>query len=213
MKKPLLIELEGPEYSGKTSQASALKSIYNLEYVRIPGYTKIGEEIRHLIKYDPNITSRTQLGLLIAAFYSVYEKMLNIDPHPSSVVDRGITSMYVYQGCIHRLLETNYKLFSDIIDDIISLLNTNFIYKRFYLKISPDEIIKRRADSNRKTEVTGKIDYYDNLSKEKFIDMVNYYDQAIVDPLFRNVETYVIDGTQTIDNITKEIQQHIKYNV
>ena len=209
MTKPLLIELEGPEFSGKTSQASILKDIYNLEYIRIPGSTKIGEEIRHLIKYDPNITSRTQLGLLIAAFYSVYEKMINSDSCLSCVVDRGITSMYVYQGCIHRLLETNYNLFSGIISDIISLLNVHFNYKRFYLKISPNEIIKRRNKSDRKVEIAGKIDYYDNLSREKFIDMVNFYDQAIIDPIFKNVKTYVIDGSHPLDEITKDIKKII----
>jgi thymidylate kinase len=210
MKKPLLIELEGPEFSGKTTQANKLKSIYNLEYVRIPGYTYIGEEIRKLIKFDPNITSRTQLGLLIAAFYSVYEKLLDNDKHPSCVIDRGITSMYVYQGCIHKLLETNYKLFSDVIRDIINLLNIHFEYKRFYLKISSEEIIKRRQTSNRKVELTGKIDYYDNLPKEKFVDMVNYYDQSMIDPIFNNVKTYVIDGVQSLDNITSEIQKYIE---
>jgi len=209
MSKPLLVELEGPEYAGKTSQANALKSIYNMEYIRIPGSTKIGEEIRQLIKYDPNITSRAQLGLLTASFYSVYEKMLDDKNQVSNVVDRGITSMYVYQGCIHKLLETNYRLFTEIIYDIISLLNANFDYKRFYLKISADDIINRRNSSNRKTEITGKIDYYDNLSREKFVNMVEYYDQSIIDPLFKNVETYVIDGTQSPQDITKEIQKYI----
>ena len=39
--------------------------------------------------------------------------------------------------------------------------------------------------------------------------MVNFYDQAIIDPIFKNVKTYVIDGSHPLDEITKDIKKII----
>ena len=102
------ITFEGPEGSGKTTQGDLLKTYlenegYDVLCTREPGGTKIGEELRHLVK---NIKGEeapcveTELLMFIASRAQLMQKV--ILPHLNKggivICDRFADSTTVYQG-------------------------------------------------------------------------------------------------------------------
>lgn len=108
MKKGALITMEGIEGSGKSTQvnilAVRLKKIgLKVIVVREPGTTKLGEEIRHLIK-NSKIAPETEMLLFAAARAELVNKIIKPALLKGKLVlsDRFSDSMIIYQGIIKK---------------------------------------------------------------------------------------------------------------
>lgn len=180
--KPFFIEIEAPEFGGKTTLIDNLKielksSNLNWSFIRLPGFTEFGEECRKLLKYY-NASDEARLGLAFAAHMDAYK---NMDPMQNYIVDRALNSCVVYQGYFSKLKEKRPDLFNIFIKTIKQEIDKNFNRYVIYLDITAEEILKRRNKNIRKEEIIGKKDIYDSLSLDKMLDLVYYYKKAIFD--------------------------------
>ena len=183
MNKPILIGIEGPEYSGKSTVIKELnKLIPNSEIVRLPGGTPLGEALRPIVKENP-CKGISQLGIALAGFWELYQALENNKKYQNKTIllDRHLESIFVYQGCMDGLIFDDYT--KDIFYQVFNFLMNHIIkyydVHRVYLRPSVDTILKRRANSFKSsTRDTSDKDKYDNLSKVEFEKMIAYYDLA-----------------------------------
>ena len=105
--KPILISIEGPEYSGKTSLVNQLYQILpNAKLARLPGGTALGEQLRPIIKTQ-KISALAQLGLNFAIMCELYETLSKLEGYDYILLDRNVESIFVYQGLIGKLFNNS----------------------------------------------------------------------------------------------------------
>lgn len=133
-----VIILEGAEGVGKTTIAKELiKKDERFVYFREPGSSPISEAIRELIfKYGANANQNTLIYLFTAARNEVFNQIdKELEKGKIIILDRSVlTSM-----AIQKQLTLPLNLFNNIIN---SMKNKPKI--KFYVFITPDEIIEKR---------------------------------------------------------------------
>ena len=133
-----VIILEGAEGVGKTTIAKELiKKDERFVYFREPGSSPIAEAIRELIfKYGTNANQNTLIYLFTAARNEVFNQIdKELEKGKIIILDRSVlTSM-----AIQKQLTLPLNLFNNIIN---SMKNKPKI--KFYVFITPDEIIEKR---------------------------------------------------------------------
>ena len=108
VKKGIFITFEGPEKSGKSTQAKLLTEYleslgYKTVFVREPGSTKIGEKIRLLLldKDNDEMGLVAEMFLYSAARAQLIEEVVKPALNEGMIVlcDRFLDSTIAYQGC------------------------------------------------------------------------------------------------------------------
>lgn len=106
----MFITLEGPDGSGKTTQAAALvlalrRSGYSVLPTREPGGTPVGEQIRAIVHdlRNTEIVPRTEILLYLASRAQLVEQVIRPSLQAGEVVicDRYADSTLAYQGYGH----------------------------------------------------------------------------------------------------------------
>jgi len=102
---PHFIAFEGVEGSGKTTQAKNLgkflkKIGYKVLIVKDPGTTKLGEEIRKILKSETKIDTIAELFLFLAARRQLVEEIIKPEIRKGKIIisDRFTHSTLAYQG-------------------------------------------------------------------------------------------------------------------
>lgn len=102
----LLIEIEGPDGSGKSTQISMLKSWLmskgrSVEVLRSPGGSEFGEEIRPTILSGPSRPPMSDL-LVIAGLVAAntVQAAKNQAAGIDTIFDRRLSSFYAYEGAL-----------------------------------------------------------------------------------------------------------------
>lgn len=202
MKKGLFITFEGGEACGKSTQVKLLKEYINtlpnkddFLFVREPGGTPLGEEIRNLIlNYtEDSPTPMTELLLFCASRAQIVQNIIKPALKEGKIViaDRFYDSTIAYQGSARNIMssENILKLTQMIIGDLKPDLT-------FYLKLSPEEAFKRKANCppldrmeleglDFHQKVSQGYDYIANLERERFC---------------------IIDASKSIEQIAEEIK-------
>lgn len=197
---PNLITFEGPEGSGKTTQADLLVQALNdhnikVKLTREPGGDPVSEEIRKILLdgSDQSIADRTELLLYLSARAQHTERI--IAPHLKDgfvvVCARYTDSTLAYQG---------YGSGFDI--NTINTMNTfatNGIDPdlTFLLDINTEVGLKRQQDWNRMERKA--IDYHCRV-RQGFLELAKVHKQRIV----------VIDASQDIETIHSQILNNVR---
>jgi dTMP kinase len=97
-----LITVEGPDGSGKSTQARLLAEHLGAIYTREPGGTKLGERLRDMV-LDPSgegLSDRAEALMIAAARAQHVEEVVRpaIEQEKNVVSDRFIESSIAYQG-------------------------------------------------------------------------------------------------------------------
>lgn len=219
--KAAYIVLEGPDSSGKSTQASMLyeyfksKEVGNVVIVREPGCTSLGEHLRYLL-LDPNTPIRVEAQLLLmqAARAQLFSEVIIPALMRGNVVisDRAWQSTLAYQvlapnpqeenGYLRELMK-NTQIWKD---DLITLRvadEVEFLQEAFYISV-PFEELERRAslkDSNKDRFEKNK-DFRRNVF-DAYESMAGVY---MGDRIF----THIFNGTLSMELLHKDIVYYIE---
>lgn len=198
----MFITVEGPDYSGKTTQVAVIKDYYEsigktVTVTREPGGTDVGMKIREILVQEDTINDplsvTTQLLLLFAARLHHVDKVIIPALERGEIVisDRYIDSTYVYQGLIY-----NHK---NAIKGLLSIDKIKHLQVRpdctFYYDICYDTMMVRmdaRGASNKLDEKYAKL-------RELPIDAFKFHFYELSKKLPGAIK--IIDGCQGMDTV------------
>lgn len=212
MKRGLFIVLEGPDGSGKTTQAHLLaERLSSNGYPSIateePGGTETGRYIREII-LNPSISvsPKTELFLFLADRAEHVQRVIKpaLDKGKNVVCSRYIYSTLVYQGLVRKVAPTEFLLnmnkyaTNELVPDIV-----------FYIDVDPEKTLsKAKEDSS----ITRNRNYPggDRIEKEGlgFQQMVRKGYQQIADLLKGLFIT--IDGNRSIEEVSENLYTLVK---
>jgi len=119
-----LITFEGSEGSGKSTQIGLLaerleQAGWEIVVTREPGGTRIGEEIRHLLKHADaghNMVPETELLLFAAARAQLVREVINPALEDGKIIlcDRFLDSTTVYQGVARQLSSDPVQVINEL---------------------------------------------------------------------------------------------------
>ena len=193
----MFIVFEGLDGCWKTTQIELLKKnlnkngIYNVMDFREPGSTELGEEIRVMLLYN-ELTDIQRLFLFLASRNIVTNKEIipAIENGDIVICDRYTPSTLAYQGygkkvadigLIHRM---NNLACENVHPDLV-----------IFLDVPVEECLKRQ-------------DEYDEMEKSSISAYENIYNGY--KQLAKNINWVTVDGTKSIDEISKEIFDIVK---
>lgn len=148
----MFITVEGPDYSGKTTQVAVIKDYYEslgrtVTVTREPGGTEVGMKIREILVQEDAVNDplsvTTQLLLLFAARVHHVDKVIIPALERGEIVisDRYIDSTYVYQGLMYN--------HSDLIKGLLGTDKLKHLSVRpdftFYYDIDYETMLARMA--------------------------------------------------------------------
>lgn len=142
----IFVAFEGVDGAGKTLQANLLlKALFKqglrATYVREPGGTLVGEEIRKLLKrFGPSLDVHTEALLFAASRTALSYKISSLQQQGVHVIcDRWVLSSFVYQMLAGEefITEINAQALKIAVPDVV------FILDPMYGAIAYDRIRKR----------------------------------------------------------------------
>lgn len=200
------ISIEGPDGAGKTSVIKALVAkleadgITDFMTTREPGGIKISEQIRNVILDVENteMDARTEALLFAAARRQhLVEKILPaLEAGKLVICDRFVDSSLAYQG-VARNIPT------DLIWEINQFAIDNHLPDLTILIDVPAEIGLERINQAKGQRQYDRLDRegvsFHNLVRDAFLSFEASSDRIVL-----------VDGTQTIDEITEKIYHILK---
>jgi dTMP kinase len=206
MKRGKFIVIDGPDGCGKSSQVKLLsrylrKAGHSILVVRDPGSTSISESIRNILlnPHYKKMTPLTELFLYFASRAQLVDEVIRPALKENKVVisDRFLSSTIVYQGYAG-------KVGVDNVEKIWRITTGGFIPDMtIILDIPPkdgfERIMKSRSSNDR---MERKALVFHQKVRDGFIKLAQ-----------KNQKTYwIIDGTQSISDIHKEVRK-IAYKI
>ncbi|MEY3196852.1 MAG: thymidylate kinase [Pseudomonadota bacterium] len=193
MEKIKFITFEGGEGSGKTTQSKMLADSlqskgYDAIWTREIGGTEVAEKIRNVI-LNNKMEALTELLLVMAARRDHIENMIKpaIASGKIVVCDRFIDSTLCYQGNIlgrDLILDLHKNLLGGLMPDIT-----------FFIDVPVEEGMSRALNRGEMNKFDSQnIDAHERI-RENFLSLVSTFSERI----------HKIDGTNTVDLITKDI--------
>jgi len=210
MKKGVFIVIEGPDRSGKTTQANLLKKWLEkmnkkVVLTREPGGTKLSEEIRKILLNPTNkIVDLSELFLYEAArAQHVKEKIIPAIKKGKIVIcDRFTMATEAYQGYGRKLDLKNIKKLNEIATQGLKPDLT-------IVMIMPDDEFEKRKRTKFYGLSKEKIKKIDRIEKEnsKFRKRVNLAYKKLAS---KGKNILRIDATNNINKINEEIKRKMR---
>ena len=208
MKKGYFITFEGGEACGKSTQINMLKKMIESSpykdkfvFVRDPGQSPLGEEIRKIILFAKDIPNPiTELFLYLASRVELCEKIIKPALNEGKIVisDRFYDSTIAYQGYARNILP---------IKEVLHLAKMSSIGLTpdltFYLNLSPVEAFKRKGNSVLdRMELEGETFHlkvkngYDNIAKKNKKRIINIDASKSPENIFEIITNIIKDKTK-----------------
>lgn len=159
----LFITMEGLDGSGKTTQINLIKEYlqnkgFELTFVREPGSTKIGEDIRNIIlnKQNKEMHRITEAFLYAASRAQLVNEVIEPALKEGHIVlcDRFVDSSIVYQGIARGVGEKEVFAINKIATKGLTPDIT------FFLNLAPDIAIKRKKEQKILDRLENENDYF-----------------------------------------------------
>lgn len=209
-KKPILIEIDGPDFAGKSTLIEALKQdklFDTFNFCRLPGTSSLGERLRPIVK-EVNMQGNTSLGIALAGMSDAYYFMANM--HSNIITDRGLSSVLMYQFVLDKSYKDDPLLSEAVFNSLRKQVESTFDYWRILLFVKPETILDRKE--KRGVEQSDK---YDNLNMEKLELMYNTYRQIASDSAHFDInKTLTIDVDYlSIDNEVNQVKKFVQERI
>lgn len=202
--KGTFITFEGGEACGKTTQIKLLQQYFKEKgvdalFVREPGGTALGENIRNLLltNEDIQMSGKTELLLFMASRTELYDKVIKpaLDKGRIVVADRYYDSTVAYQGNargimdMEEVLSLNLKFLSGLKPDLTA-----------YLKIAPEKAFLRKGNKPLDKMEKEGLTFHKKVSAG-YEYMVTKHPERFL----------VIDATQSIKDIHNQIVTAVEH--
>jgi len=190
----MYIAIEGIDTAGKSTQIEALRSLFpDALITKEPGGTAVGTEIRNMVLHG-NLKSKTAELLLFLADRAEHTESI-ILPNMNKLIisDRSAVSGMAYAS-VQNLCDEPVLVMLNRLATGGTLPDTVFI-----LKLSAEELAYRLSQKEHDVIESRGIDY-----------LLSIQEALIASAYALGIQTVVIDATQSIDIITKEITTFIK---
>jgi dTMP kinase len=169
------IVLDGPDGCGKSTQLELLVEYLNKEGVEVvkthdPGGTKIGDQIRRLLKYDAKgaMDVHTETMLFMASRAQLVAEVIKpaIERGKTVLCDRFISSTCAYQGSrgypIEKIIELGKLAVGDVWPDLTIIID-----------VPPEQGLERtgrkpRQKSTANHEDANQSHLFENITPDRF---------------------------------------------
>jgi len=193
-----IFSFEGIEGVGKSTQINLLKDYleingYSTEILREPGSTITGESIRSiLLDSKENLSSESELLLMFAARAQLISEKVNNSNSDIILFDRFYDASVAYQGF-------GRNLSIDFIQSLIGFINCPEPRLTFLLDISVQDGFERKVNDVKDRIESAGNEFFQKV-REGYLDIAKNNQNRIK----------VIDAMQSIDDINKNIIDHVK---
>ena len=191
-----LITVEGPDGSGKSTQARLLAEHLDAIYTREPGGTELGEKLRDMVldKNREGLSDRAEALMIAAARAQHVEEVVRpaIEQNKTVVSDRFLESSIAYQGHGRGLGP------EEILD--ISIFATQGLKADLIVLID----VAAPLAANRRGE---NLDRIENAGDDFHSRVMNAYRLMASDDPDRWI---VIDGSGTVDKVSQQVIEEVE---
>ena len=193
-----IFSFEGIEGVGKSTQINLLKEYletngYSTEILREPGSTITGESIRSiLLDSKENLSSESELLLMFAARAQLISEKVNNSNSDIILFDRFYDASLAYQGFGRNLP-------IDFIHSLITFINCPEPRLTFLLDISVQDGFERKVNDVKDRIESAGNEFFQKV-REGYLEIAKNNQNRIK----------VIDAMQSIDDINKNIIDHVK---
>ncbi|ADR33898.1 thymidylate kinase [Sulfuricurvum kujiense DSM 16994] len=190
----MYIAIEGIDTAGKSTQIEALRSLFpDALITKEPGGTTVGTEIRNMVLHG-NLKSKTaELLLFLADRAEHTESVILPNMNKLIISDRSAVSGMAYAS-VQNLCDEPVLVMLNRLATGGTLPDTVFI-----LKLTSEELSYRLSQKEHDVIESRGTEY-----------LLGIQDALIASAYALGIQTVVIDATQSIDTITKEITTFIK---
>ena len=216
------IVIDGPDGCGKTTQLELLAKYLNDEGIEVvkthdPGGTKIGDQIRHLLKYGAQgiMDVHTETMLFMASRAQLVAEVIKpaIEKSKTVLCDRFISSTCAYQGSSGYPLEKIIELGKFAVGDVWPNLT-------IIIDIPAKEGLERTGRKPHQRRIanhkdTNQSHLFENTTLDKFDSRSVEYHQKVRKWFLMLEKEYpgvvkIVDGSNaSIENIHEKIKQII----
>ena len=191
-----LITVEGPDGSGKSTQARLLAEHLDAIYTREPGGTELGEKLRDMVldKNREGLSDHAEALMIAAARAQHVEEVVRpaIEQNKTVVSDRFLESSIAYQGYGRGLGP------EEILD--ISIFATQGLKADLIVLID----VAAPLAANRRGE---NLDRIENAGDDFHSRVMNAYRLMASDDPDRWI---VIDGSGTVDKVSQQVIEEVE---
>jgi len=194
--------IDGPDFSGKTTQINmakeyAAKENLDIIFTREPGGTELGEELREIMLHNRkyNLSPEVEFGLLLTARLDTNDNLIlpALKAGKGVVVDRGPKSTDAYQGggsgMSRKLIQQVHKL----------------VFPKWYNQPDGSVILSISRETGHERMIARKalsgLDKIEERDIEFYDRVYDVYKEHELSP-----HVTVIDGEQSPEDVFKQVK-------
>ncbi len=196
----MLIVIEGPDGSGKTTLINNIKERFGIFKYITPFETEYGYHTKKILSspYSKDVDNITKADLMSRSLRSTYDEVINKNPNEIYIIDRWAPSLYVYQqASVFPEIAACHRQYFDYLTG--ALVRPHY---SFYLDGDIDVLINRITSRS-------EIDELDKYAIQKMDRIVKDY-REFRDVQDDNLYYQVLDISKTPLELADQVTKYLR---